>query len=431
MQTKQKSIIKFSVMLILIILLSLIAVFGLGDTLPGVFTEGAINEGLDLVGGSYIVYEADVEGTPENLAENMDAVKQMMRSRLDTLGYTEGSVTLSGDRRVIIEIPNISDPEEAVQKLGSTAILQFVDYEGNVILEGGDIVSAKAAYGDATGHGYPTWYVSLKLSDAATSKFAEATKRVSELSDGNNYIAITLDGEELSAPLVEEELTMSDVVITGNYDQESAQWLAGVISSGQLPFALTEVQLTSVGPTLGEKALSSSVIAGGIGILLVMLFMIIIYRLPGIVASVALVAYISLTGIILVLFKINLSLPGIAGIILSIGMAVDANVVIFERIKEELRVGKTTAAAVKSGFKRAFSAVLDSNITTLIAACVLWYFGSGTVQGFAITLFIGVILSMLTAIVITRILLNSLVGMEVRNPVLYGVRQGGAASEKL
>lgn len=431
MQTKQKSIIKFCGMLILIILLSLITVFGLGDALPGVFTEGAINEGLDLVGGSYIVYEADVEGTPENLAENMDAVKQMMRSRLDTLGYTEGSVTLSGDRRVIIEIPNISDPEEAVQKLGSTAVLQFVDYEGNVILEGGDIVSAKAAYGDATGRGYPTWYVSLKLSDAATSKFAEATKRVSELSDGNNYIAITLDGEELSAPLVEEELTMSDVVITGNYDQESAQWLAGVISSGQLPFALTEVQLTSVGPTLGEKALSSSVIAGGIGILLVMLFMIIIYRLPGIVASVALVAYISLTGIILVLFKINLSLPGIAGIILSIGMAVDANVVIFERIKEELRVGKTTAAAVKSGFKRAFSAVFDSNITTLIAACVLWYFGSGTVQGFAITLFIGVLLSMLTAIVITRILLNSLVGMEVRNPVLYGVRQGGAASEKL
>ncbi len=421
MTTKAKNLLLFVIALALIAGVACIAVFGIGDVLPGVFEEDAINKGLDLVGGSYIVYEADVEGTPEDLAENMNAVMQMMRSRLDTLGYTEGTVTLSGDRRVIIEIPNISDPEEAVQKLGSTAILQFVDHEGGIVLEGSDIEYARAAYGD-TGRGIPMYYIALKLNDSAVNKFSEATDRVSQLGGGLNYIAITLDGEELTRPFVEEKLTMSEVTITGNYDQESAQWLAGIITAGQLPFALKEIQLDSVGPTLGERALSTSLIAGGIGILLVMIFMIVIYRMPGIIASLALIAYIALTGIILVRFQINLSLPGIAGIILSIGMAVDANVVIFERVKEELRSGKSTGAAVKSGFSRAFTAVFDSNITTLIASGVLWYFGTGTVQGFAITLFIGVLLSMFSAIIITRFLLNRLVGMRINNPRLYGVK---------
>ena len=184
----------------------------------------------------------------------------------------------------------------------------------------------------------------------------------------------------------------------------------GLIHLGNVPLFIFAI-------IFGKK---TGAIAGGIGILLVMLFMILIYRLPGVVASIALVAYTAVTGIILVLFRINLSLPGIAGIILSIGMAVDANVVIFERIKEELRNGKSTAAATKSGFKRAFTAVFDSNITTVIASGVLWYFGTGTVQGFAITLFIGVLLSMLSAIVVTRIFLNALIGLNIRNPKLYG-----------
>ncbi len=420
MNSKQKNIVGFITAIVLIAAVVLIAVFGLGSALPGVFADGAINKGLDLVGGSYIVYEADVEGTPEDLAENMNAVKQMMRSRLDTLGYTEGTVTLSGDRRVVIEIPNIADPETAVQKLGSTAVLTFEDWEGNVVIEGRDIVRAEAAYGD-TGSGYPTHFVQLELSEEAVSKFADATERVCKLDGGRNYIAIVMDGVEISRPYVEERLNMRDVTISGNYDQASAVWLAGIITAGQLPFALNEIQLSAIGPTLGEQALSTSLIAGGIGILLVMLFMILVYRLPGLIASLALLAYTAITGILLVLFQINLSLPGIAGIILSVGMAVDANVVIFERIKEELRAGKSTAAAVKSGFKRAFTAVLDSNITTLIAAGVLWYFGSGTVQGFAITLFMGVLLSMFSAIVITRFLLQRLVGMRVSNPWMYGV----------
>ncbi len=421
MNTKTKNLLLFLVAMLLIAGVTCVAVFGIGDILPSVFAEDAINKGLDLVGGSYIVYEADVEGTPENLAENMNAVVSMMRSRLDTLGYTEGNVTLSGDRRVIIEIPNISDPEEAVQKLGSTAKLQFADHEGNVVLEGSDIEYARAAYGD-TGNGIPMYYVALKFTDEAVTKFADATERVSKLPYGQNIIAIMLDGDILTSPMCNERLNTSEVIITGNYNQESANWLAGVITSGQLPFSLKEIQLDSVGPTLGERALESSLIAGAIGILLVMLFMIVVYRLPGLIASLALVVYIMLTGIILVRFQINLSLPGIAGIILSIGMAVDANVVIFERIKAELRTGKSTGAAVKSGFSRAFTAVFDSNITTLIASGVLWYFGTGTVQGFAITLFIGVLLSMFSAIVITRFLLNRLVGMRVSKPTLYGVK---------
>ncbi|MBE6611842.1 MAG: protein translocase subunit SecD [Ruminococcaceae bacterium] len=422
MKSKTKNGLLFALALVLIAAVACIAVFGIGDFLPGVFEEDAINKGLDLVGGSYIVYEADVEGTPETLAENMQTVLQMMRSRLDNLGYTEGNVTLSGDRRVIIEIPNISDPEQAVQLLGSTAILQFVDHEGTVVMEGGDVEYARAVYAD-TGRGYPEYFISLKLTEAAVEKFADATERVAQLKNQRlNYIAITLDGEEQSVAYCNERLSTSEVSITGNFDQERAQQLAGIISSGQLPFTLTEIQLDSVGPTLGERALETSLIAGGIGILLVMIFMIIMYRLPGVIASVALFAYIALTGIILVKFQINLSLPGIAGIILSIGMAVDANVVIFERIKEELREGKSTGAAVKSGFGRAFTAVLDSNITTLIASGVLWYFGTGTVQGFAVTLFIGVLLSMFSAVVITRFLLNRLVGMRVNKSELYGVK---------
>ena len=227
----------------------------------------------------------------------------------------------------------------------------------------------------------------------------------------------------ISYPSVSEKLNTSDVVITGNFDAEGASWLANLIAAGQLPFALKEVQLESVGPTLGEKALNTSIIAGAIGLALVMLFMIVFYRLPGLVSAIALIAYTAIMGIILVLGNkfINLSLPGIAGIILSIGMAVDANVVIFERIKEELRLGRSVNAAFTGGFKRAFAAVLDSNITTLIAAVVLWYFGTGTIKGFAITLFIGVVLSLLSAVVITRFLLARIIGMKVVNKWLYGV----------
>lgn len=419
MKKQSTNVIAFIVALAVIAALVCIAIFGIGN-MPGVFDEGGVTKGLDLVGGSYIVYEADVEGAPS--AEDMATVKSMMRNRLDSLGYTEATVALSGDNRISIEIPSITNPEEAVQKLGSTAVLMFCDIDGTVWLEGTDIEYASAMYGPTDQTGISSNYVSLKLKDEAVSKFADATESVSKRTDGNNILFIILDNEIISYPMVDQRISSSDVMITGQFTPEDAKWLADLISAGQLPFALKEVQLESVGPTLGEKALNTSLFAGAIGLVLVMVFMIVFYKLPGIVASIALIAYSAIMGIILVVGNsfINLSLPGIAGIILSIGMAVDANVVIFERIKEELRLGRSVGAAFTGGFKRAYAAVIDSNVTTLIAAAVLWYFGTGTVKGFAITLFIGVALSLISAVLITRFLLARIIGMKVVNKKYYG-----------
>ena len=222
-------------------------------------------------------------------------------------------------------------------------------------------------------------------------------------------------------PRVQNEINSDSCIISGGYDKSSAEYYAGIISAGQLPFALKDVQLTATGPMLGEKSIETSLLAGAIGVILVMLFMIAYYRLPGVIASIALIGYVAIMGVALVITQMNLSLPGIAGIILSIGMAVDANVIIFERIKEELRTGKAIKASIKSGFSRAFTAILDSNITTVIAALVLWIFGTGPIVGFAMTLFMGVIISMFTAISVTRWLLNQIVGMNITNGRLYGL----------
>lgn len=421
MKKQSTNIIVFIVSLVVIALLVLVAVFGIKGVMPGVFDEGGVTMGLDLVGGSYIVYEADTEEAPSS--QDMTTVKSMMRNRLDSLGYTEATVALSGDNRISIEIPSITNPEEAVQKLGTTAVLMFCDADGKIWLEGTDIEYASAAYGPTDELGIPSHYVSLRIKPESVSKFADATESVSKRGNGENILFIVLDNEIISAPSVMQRLEYEDVIISGQgFTQEETTWLANLISAGQLPFALKEVQLQSVGPTLGEKALNTSLIAGAIGLLLVIIFMIAFYRLPGVVAAIALVAYTAIMGIILVVGNrfINLSLPGIAGIILSIGMAVDANVVIFERIKEELRNGRSVGAAFTGGFKRAYAAVIDSNVTTLIAAAVLWYFGTGTVKGFAITLFIGVVLSLISAVLITRFLLARFIGMKIVNKKFYG-----------
>ncbi|MBR6558271.1 MAG: protein translocase subunit SecD [Clostridia bacterium] len=420
-KNKRKSTLIFFISILIIGALAYVSLFGLGD-FSGILDEGGINKGLDLIGGSLIVYEAELEEEPENFASDMEAAKTMLRSRLDTLGYTEATIVLVGDRRLQVEIPNIADPEEAVQKLGATAKLEFRNSEGTVVLTGADIEEARQAYGDASGDGFNEYYVALKLKKDAVDKFYEATKYVITLPSADRYIAIYLDEEELSSPHVSKALNTADLSITGYFDDEDSKYLAEVINAGNLPFSLKEIQLKSVGPSLGERAFDTSLLAGGIGILMVMLFMIIIYRLPGIVACISLTAYSALFFIIICTLKINLSLSGIAGIVLSIGMAVDANVVIFERIKEELRAGKSTTAAVISGFKNALSAVVDSNITTIIAAVVLWYFGVGSVQGFAVTLLIGVLLSMFTAVFLTRFLLYSFVGMRITKVSLYGVK---------
>ena len=415
----KKSIATFTLAILSIACVLVIAVFGIRVWgIPGIFDEDGINLGLDLAGGSSILYEADTDRAPSG--EEINTAVAMIRGRLDMLGYTEATVAASGFGQIMVEIPGISDPEEAVAMLGASAVLEFRDAEGNVVMDGKDIESATADYGDSRGRG-PEWFISLKLKPEAVSKFAEATRIAAGKPSGQNYIAIYLDENEMMRPNVENEINSESCIITGQYDKASAEYWAGIISAGQLPFALRDVQLTATGPMLGEKSIETSLLAGAIGTLLIIAFMIAYYRFPGFIASIALLSYMGIIGITLVLTRTNLSLPGIAGIMLSIGMAVDANIVIFERIKEELKSGKAIKAAIKAGFGRAFTAILDSNITTLIAAAVLWNFGSGPIVGFAMTLFMGVLISMFSAIVITRWLLNQTVGMNITNGRLYGV----------
>ena len=422
----KKSIATFAFVILTIVCLASIALFGIKAwKIPGVFDDGGIRLGLDLAGGSSILYEAD-QATPPT-PDQIDAAKQMIRNRLDILNYTEATVTSSGNNQILVEIPGISDPEEAVKMIGASAVLQFRDADGNVIMDGKDVSSAKSMYG-SIGKGYNEYYVSLALKSEAVSKFASATAAAASQKGGydssgrpKNYIAIYLDDNQVSAPNVDQEINSDTCTISGSFTKASADYLAGVISAGQLPFALKDVQLTATGPALGQEALQTSLFAGALGIILVMLFMIAFYRLPGFIASIALVAYVAIIGIVLVITQTNLSLPGIAGIILSVGMAVDANIVIFERVKDELRNVKTIRKSIEHGFHRALTAVIDSHVTTLIAAAVLWIFGTGPIVGFAVTLFIGVLLSLFTAVVVTRWLLNQIVGMRITNARLYGL----------
>lgn len=412
----KNSVCSFVLMLLLVVLVTAVAVFGIGAfNLPGAFDDDAISKGLDLVGGSSITYVAEPDENAENfdMATALDTVESMLRQRLDTLGYTEATIAKMGTDRIRVEIPGIDDPEDALKKLGSTAKLEFLDSSGNVILEGKDVKEAVANYGQTSESSMGSqYYVSLTFNDSGRQKFADATEEMAKLASSSmNYIDIELDGENISRASVSYRIDSDSCMISGNFSKDEAVYLAELISSGQLPVVLREIELRYVGPTLGSEALASSIKASLIGTLIVMLFMILVYRLPGLVSAIALVSYISIFAVLIIIFKVNLSLPGIAGIILTIGMAVDSNVVIYERIKEELNTGKSTRAAVKSGFGRAFSAILDSNITTIIASVVLWYFGTGAVRGFAITLFIGVVVSLFTALCVTRVLLNSVTNM--------------------
>ena len=428
----KKSILSFVAVLLVIALLCCTAVFGLTVgpiQIPNVLDEeNGIRRGLDLVGGSSITFEAQLPDgyNTSNLQSDMNSVQAMMTKRLDSLGYTEATVELVGDTRIKVDIPAISDPQEAVEVLGATAQLQFLNADGEVILGGSDIKSASAGYGKVSQTSVAEeHYVNVEFTDEAAEKWTEATKLAAQAEDGKNYIKIVMDEETLSSPSVSSEyaetgITGGGCIISGNFDADSARTLAEQINIGQLPFTLEEVSMSAVGPSLGEKALSTSLMAGAIGILLVMIFMIVMYRVPGFIASIALLFYTALDAVILTVAHVNLSLPCIAGIIMSIGMAVDANVIIFERIKDELHNGKTVRAAIDSGFSRAWTAIIDSNITTIIAAVVLYFFGSGTVVGFAITFGIGVVMSMFTAVTVTRFLLRRIVEFNIRNPKLYG-----------
>ena len=436
---KSKGIISLILTAALIVLLGFTTVVGFGKGQTGAAKN--IKLGLDLEGGVSITYQ--VKGDTPSKEDMSDTIYKLQK-RVEQYS-TEATVYQEGDNRISIEIPGVTDANEILSELGQPGSLYFIkekdsdgnpNYgldtsghyvlaksmdelkeEGSVVLTGTDIKSAKSgSYQDST-TGANENVVQLSMTKEGTEKFAEATKAAKEAKE---TIAIYYDGELISVPSVNAEITDGQAIIEGNMSYEEAEQLASTIRIGGLSVELEEIRSNVVGAQLGEEAISTSLMAGAVGLAIVFVFMCVVYLLPGLASSLALVIY---TGLILVLlnaFDITLTLPGIAGIILGIGMAVDANVIIFARVKEELTAGKSVKSALNAGFHKAMSAILDGNITTLIAAAVLWLKGSGTVKGFAQTLALGIVVSMFTALVITRMIVYAFYAVGIRNTKLYG-----------
>ena len=368
----------------------------------------AISLGLDLRGGVYTVYQAEDNGDPD-FDTKMESTVSILTSRLTRQGFTEATVTRQGSDRIRVEIPNVSDPNQILTIIGTPAQLYFVDEDGNNLMEGSMVKNAQAAQDQ---DGKPC--IAFELTDEGAKIFAEATA-----ANLGKTISITLDGETISRATVNTVIAGGKGEITGNFTADEAKNLATLILSGALPLNLTQLEVSAISATLGVEALDRAIQAGVIGVILVMLFMLFRYRLCGLVADIALTIYIMIVVLLLALTGAQLTLPGVAGIILGIGMAVDANVVIFERIREEVKVGRPIGSAVRKGFSNALSAIIDSNVTTISAAVVLYAFGTGSVRGFALTLGIGVATSLFTAVFVTHKLLDIFADMGIKNQKLY------------
>ncbi len=370
-----------------------------------------IKLGLDLAGGVSITYQT----VDENPSET-DMQDTIYKLQLRVAGYSnEAEVYQEGSDRINVDIPGVSDANAILEELGQPGTLSFQDPEGNVVLTGDDVETAQPASTKNQLTGATEYYVSLQLTDEGSQKFAEATE-----ANVGKSISIIYDGQVVRTPTVKEKITGGNCSIDGMASYEDANQLASTIRIGSLPLELKEIRSNVVGAKLGQDAISTSLKAGLVGFILVAILMIVLYWIPGVAAAVALAFYVALVIVFLSAFDITLTLPGIAGIILSIGMAVDANVIIFARIREELAAGRGVKSAVKEGFSKALSAIVDGNVTTLIAAAVLLWRGSGTVKGFAQTLALGIVLSMFTALVITRLALNSLYNIGFQSEKLYG-----------
>lgn len=376
----------------------------------GIGEEMSIPLGLDLSGGVSITYQV-VDENPS--AEDMRDTIYKLQKRVE--GYsTEASVYQVGDDRITVEIPGVSDANAILEELGNPGSLEFQLSDGTVFMTGDQVASAQATTRTDT-YGNKEFVVNLTLTDEGSRIFGEVTTE-----NVGGYLPIVYDGEVISYPQVLQAITGGSAEISGQKTFEEAEILATQIRIGSLSLELRELESSVVGAQLGSQAISTSLKAAAIGLVLVMLFMIIMYAVPGVAASVALAIYTALVIATLYLFEITLTLPGIAGIILGIGMAVDANVIIFARIREEIASGKTVNVSMQIGFKKALSAILDGNITTLIAAIVLMALGTGTVKGFAYTLMISIILSMFSALAVTRWILYALYGLGVKNEKFYG-----------
>ena len=376
----------------------------------GIGEDMSIPLGLDLSGGVSITYQV-VDENPS--AEDMSDTIYKLQKRVDSYS-TEASVYQVGDDRITGEIPGVQDANQILEDLGNPGSLEFQMPDGTVFMTGDMVADAQAATQTDT-YGNKEYVVALKLTDEGAKIFGEVTSE----NIGKN-LPIVYDGETISYPRVQTAITGGEAQITGMADFEEAETLATQIRIGSLSLQLSELESSVVGAQLGSQAISSSLKAGAIGLAIVMVFMIIMYAVPGIAASLALAIYTTLVIATLYLFEITLTLPGIAGIILGIGMAVDANVIVFARIREEIATGKSVQTSMKIGFQKAMSAILDGNITTLIASVVLMALGSGTVKGFAYTLMIGIILSLFTAMVVTRYILYSLYALGLKSEKLYG-----------
>jgi preprotein translocase subunit SecD len=460
------------------IIVLLLVIFGLWvawPSNPGIHI-GPINKsirvvrGLDLQGGLRVLLEADLPETVDVTTEQMKAARDIVENRVNALGVSEPVVQVAGNRRILVELPGVTDTEQAISTIRQTALLEFVDFSQvppaqaaamqgttivtdygqqaqtgpaptaeaggptptaesggptptaappvfHTVLTGADLESA-AATTDQTGR----YVVSFKFNDSGGSVFADYTTQ-----HVGDTLAIVLDKKVISAPTISEPITQGSGQITGNFNLESANQLAVQLRYGSLPVPLKVVESKAVGPTLGQDSLDKSLQAGIIGLAVVIVFMVLYYRLPGVVASMALLIYALLTFSLFKLIPVTLTLPGVAGFILSLGMAVDANILIFERMKEELREGKPLRTATDLGWNRAWPSIRDSNLSTIITCVILYWFGStfgaSIVKGFALTLFLGVIVSMFTAIIVTRTLLHLVLDrMQItEHPVLFGI----------
>lgn len=378
----------------------------------GYTTMDDIKLGLDLAGGVSITYQS-VEENPSK--EDMSDTIYKLQQRVQNYS-TEAEVYQEGSNRINVDIPGVSDANAILEELGKPGSLIFVDESGKTILNGNQVTTAKPAIYDD--NGLKKYVVNLTFTEDGKKDFAEATT-----ANVGKRIAIIYDGTIYSNPVVQQAITQGQCEITGMESYEEAENLASTIRIGSLSLELTELRSNVVGAKLGQEAISTSLKAGVVGFALVVLFMIFAYLVPGFAASIALSLYVGVIMVLLAAFEVTLTLPGVAGIILSIGMAVDANVIIFARIKEEIGLGKTVKSAIDAGFHKALSAIIDGNVTTLIAAGILYWKGSGTVKGFAATLAIGVILSMVTALFVTRRILVFLYDIGFQNEKMYGIKK--------
>lgn len=409
--SRKQGIITLLAMLVFLVGCGYIAIFGLDEGRTG--SAANIKQGLDLAGGVSITYE--VVGEEDPSADDMSDTIFKLQKRVENYS-TEAQVYQEGSDRINIEIPGVTDANAILEELGKPGSLVFLNKDGEEVLSGTDVADAKAGY-QQNSLGNQEAVVQLTMTEEGKTKFAEATEAAAP---NHDIIYIVYDNQVVSAPAVQNAITDGVAVITGMSSFEDAETLASTIRIGGLKLELEELRSNVVGAQLGSSAIETSLKAGLVGMLIVIVFMIAVYWIPGVASSLALLIYTVSVVLLLNGFDLTLTLPGIAGIILSIGMAVDANVIVFARIREEIATGKTVRSSIKIGFQKAFSAILDGNVTTLIAAVVLWIMGTGTVKGFAQTLALGIVVSMFTALVVTRLILNAFYALGLKDEKFYG-----------